>query len=130
MVDYPPSLKASEGSIRSAKSKISDLIEMKIKKGDTVEVITGKDRKKRGVIEKVFPKKSRVMVAGVNLVKKHQKPASNRPGGIIEKSAPIDVSNVMLVCPHCDLRTRVGYLFEDNSKKVRVCKKCQKTIKK
>lgn len=97
---------------------------MRIKKGDNVKIILGKDRSKTGIVEKVFPSKNRVLIAGINIVKKHVKRRSERePGGIIEKATPIDVSNVMLICPKCGLRTRVGY--EGTGKgKVRICKKC------
>jgi len=105
----------------------------RIKKGDTVEVISGDDRKKRGTVHQVFPKKNRVVVSGVNLVKKHQRPRPTggrmqAQAGIIEFEAPIHLSNVMLVCPHCDQRTRVGFQHSDDGKKVRVCKKCGSTI--
>jgi len=99
----------------------------KIKKGDTVEVITGEHIKSRGVVQRVV-KGDRVVVSGVNLVKKHQKP---RPGGrgqvhpgIIEFEAPIHVSNVMLVCPKCNERTRVGFRVGEGGK-TRICIKCQ-----
>ena len=96
---------------------------MKIKKNDKVKVISGKDKGKEGVVLTAFPKKDQVIVEGVNMIKKHQKPSSMQPqGGIIEKEAPVHVSNVMLVDPTSGEATRVGYKVEDG-KKVRVSKK-------
>ena len=101
---------------------------MFVKKNDTVKVITGKDKGKEGVIEKVFPAKDRVIVKGVNIVKKHQKPTNANPnGGIVEVEAPIHVSNVMLIDPFNNEATRVGFKVEDG-KKVRVSKKTGKTL--
>ena len=103
----------------------------RIKKGDTVEVITGDSRGVRGEVMRVVPKDDRVVVAGVNVVKKHQRPMRAGRGevqpGIIEFEMPIDASNVMPVCPVCNQRTRVGYREEDGQK-VRVCKKCDQVI--
>ena len=101
---------------------------MHVKSGDTVMVITGADAGKKGKVQKAFPETGRVIVEGVNIVKKHQKPrGQGMPGGIIEKEAPIDASNVMLVCPKCGKATRVGYKYLDGEakpsrRKVRVCK--------
>ncbi len=102
----------------------------KIKREDFVVVIAGKDRGKRGKVLRVIPKKQRVVVEGVNIVKKHQKPTANSPGGIIEKPAPIHVSNVMLICPKCGTPTRVGFTFLEDGTKVRKCKKCGEVIDK
>jgi len=104
----------------------------KIKKGDTVEVISGDDRGLRGVVQWVLPRADRVIVSGVNTVKKHQRPmragrAQVQPG-VIEFEAPIHLSNVMLVCPRCDQRTRVGLARQEGGRKVRVCKKCGEAI--
>ncbi len=100
----------------------------KIKKGDIVEVITGRDRGTRGEVVRVLPRKGRVVVEGVNRRKRHQKSyqAGNRTiqGGIIEFNAPIHISNVMLVCPKCGQRTRVGLRRDENGKRHRVCRKC------
>lgn len=102
----------------------------KIKRDDFVLVISGKDKGKRGKVLRVIPKESRVVVEGVNIVKKHQKPTPTRPGGIIEMAAPIHISNVMLVCPRCNRPTRVGFTFLEDGRKVRVCKKCKENIDK
>lgn len=104
----------------------------RIKRGDTVEVIAGDDRGVRGTVQHVYPKEQRVVVSGVNIVKKHQRPVragrGQTQGGIIEVEAPIHISNVMLVCPRCNQRTRVGFVFRENSRKVRVCKKCGEAV--
>lgn len=101
---------------------------MHVKTGDKVKVIAGKDKGKEGVITKAFPKKDRVIVEGVNVVKKHTKPSNANPsGGIVEKEAPIHVSNVMLIDPSTNQPTRVGYKIVDG-KKVRVSKKSGETI--
>ncbi|GAB4417670.1 MAG: 50S ribosomal protein L24 [Anaerolineae bacterium] len=100
----------------------------RIKKGDTVEVIAGKDKGVRGEVLRVIPKKNRVVVERVNVVKKHQSPVRAGRGqvqpGIIEFEAPIHLSNVMLVCTQCHERTRVGYRVTEDGMKVRVCRKC------
>ena len=100
------------------------MAKMNVKKGDQVEVLSGKDRGKRGEVVRALPAEGKVVVRGVAVVKKAQRPTqANQQGGIIEKESPIDVSNVALVCPSCDKATRVGHDVEDG-KKVRVCKRC------
>ncbi|RKX50262.1 MAG: 50S ribosomal protein L24 [Thermotogae bacterium] len=102
---------------------------MKIKRGDLVEVISGKDKGKRGKVLKVIPRERKVIVEGVNMVKRHQRPIPQlREGGIIEREAPIYISKVMVVCPNCDRRTRVGFKVLENGDKVRYCKKCGEII--
>ena len=110
---------------------------MRVRKGDLVHILTGKDRGKQGRVIDARPKERRVVVENLNVVKRHTRPRPMRdanrmggtqmiPGGVIEKPAPIDVSNVMLVCPTCGLPTRVGYKFKDvkgESVKVRVCRR-------
>lgn len=102
---------------------------MRIKAGDTVEVIRGEDRDRRGTVRVVDPRKNRIVVEGVNIVIKHQRPIpagrQQTQGGRIELEAPIDISNVMLVCPSCQERTRVGYVRGENGRRQRVCKKCK-----
>ena len=95
-----------------------------VKKGDKVLVITGKDKGKTADVIEVSPKTNKVLVDGVNVVTKHQKPKSQQEkGGIVKKSAPIEASNVMVVCPVCNKATRVAYSVEGD-KKARICKKC------
>ena len=102
---------------------------MHIRSKDTVVVITGKDKGKKGKITAAFPKTGKVVVEGVNMVTKHQKARNAmQPGGIVHKEAPIDASNVMLVCPKCKKGVRVGYSVLENGTKVRVCKKCGASI--
>lgn len=102
---------------------------MHVKKGDKVIVITGKDKGKTGTVIEALPKKDRVVVEGVNMIKKHQKPTQMNPeGGIEEREAAIHVSNVMLLDPKTNKPTRVGYKVEDG-KKVRVAKKSGEIIK-
>ena len=105
---------------------------MQIKKGDIVEVIAGNDRGVRGEVIRVIPRNNRVVVKGVNMVKKHQKPRqggrSQVQGGIIEFEAPIHVSNVMLVDPESDRPTRVGVRVDENGQKVRFAKRSGKVI--
>ena len=99
---------------------------LKIKKGDTVKVIAGKDKDKEGKVIAVDPKNNKVTVEGINVVKKHEKPSvANQNGGIIQKEAPIDVSNVMYV--HKGKATRVGFHIEDG-KKVRYAKSANEAI--
>ncbi|MDP1820315.1 MAG: 50S ribosomal protein L24 [Acidimicrobiales bacterium] len=98
---------------------------MKIKKGDRVRVLTGKDRGKAGEVMRAIPETGKVIVDGVNVVKKHQRATkATMQGGIIDKDMPIPVANVALICPSCGKATRVGYKFGGDGTKVRVCKKC------
>jgi large subunit ribosomal protein L24 len=102
---------------------------MRLHSDDTVLVMKGRDRGKQGRIQQVFPEKDRVLVEGVNLVKRHQKPSGTvRQAGIIQKELPIPVSNVKLVCTHCNRPTRVGYRVLADGTKARICKKCQEVI--
>ncbi|PID86094.1 MAG: 50S ribosomal protein L24 [Chloroflexi bacterium] len=106
---------------------------MRIKVNDEVEVIAGNDKGERGRVLRVLPNKNRVVVNGLNMVKKHQKPQqtsgrSQTQGGIIEFEAPIDVSNVMLVCPHTGELTRVGIRRDEDGRRVRFSKKSGQDI--
>ncbi len=102
-----------------------------VKKGDTVEVIAGRQRGKRGKVLKVAPKHGKVIVEGVNVVKRHSKPTQKLPqGGIVEKEAPIYSSRVMLVCPKCGHAARVAHGYLADGTKVRICKRCGEQIEK
>ena len=97
---------------------------LKIKKGDRVRVLQGKDRGKEGTVMRALPEQNKVIVDGVNVAKKHQKPTkATMQGGIIDKDMPIDVSNVAILCP-TDGPTRVGYRVDDAGNKTRICRKC------
>jgi len=111
--------------------------QLKIRKGDTVQMLAGKDRGKRGRVLDVRPREHKVLVENLNMVKRHQKPRPIRdasrmggtqiaPGGIIDRPSAVSVSNVMLVCPTCKQPTRVGYLFKEGKGgevKIRVCRR-------
>jgi large subunit ribosomal protein L24 len=100
-----------------------------VKKEDTVIVITGKDKGKKGRVIAAFPRENKVLIEGVNMMKKHAKPSQANPqGGIITQEAPIHASNVMLADPKSGKATRVGYKVLDNGKKVRVAKKSGEVI--
>ena len=99
-------------------------MKMKLKKGDEVVVLAGKDIGKRGTISRVISEADRVIVDGVNMVKRHTKPRGQvMQGGIIDKEMPIHVSNVALLCKDCG-KTRIGYRIDDDGKKQRICRKC------
>ena len=106
----------------------STTLTMKIKKGDKVQVLSGKDRGKSGTVEYVRAGDERVFVGGVNLYKRHVKKIRDIEGGIIDIPKSLDISNVALICPNCNKLTRVGYKIAGDIK-VRVCKKCKKEIK-
>lgn len=101
---------------------------MKLKKGDTVLVTTGKDKGRKGKVERVFPKDGSVVVAGVNVFKRHlKKRDEKRPSSIIDITKPIDVAKVAIVCPKCNQSTRVGFVVT-KGEKVRICRKCEQKI--
>ena len=102
---------------------------VRIRKGDEVEVIAGKDRGKRGTVQEVHSEDRRVVVAGVNIAKRHRKPNPQRniKGGIVEQPAPMDVAKVMIVCPHCGKPTRIAHRTEDGDKE-RYCRRCGEAI--
>ncbi|OGO22356.1 MAG: 50S ribosomal protein L24 [Chloroflexi bacterium RBG_16_51_9] len=102
---------------------------MKIRKNDNVLVTAGKDKGKKGKVRFAYPKDDRVLVEGVNFIKKHTRATGQvRQAGIIEREAPIDVSDVMLLCSKCNKPTRVGSRFLGDGKKVRFCHQCNEVI--
>ena len=103
-----------------------------IRKNDNVVVTSGKDRGKRGRVLRVLPDKNRLVIEGVNFVKKHTKPnpSQNVKGGIMEREAPLHASNVQLVCPECGAPTRVGRRLLEDGRKVRICRKCEGVVDK
>lgn len=105
------------------------MAKMKLKKGDAVVVISGKEKGKKGTITRVLPKESRVVVGGLNLVKRHSKPSKNSPqGGMVTKESPLHVSNVALSDPKTGKPTRVGFKHLEDGSKVRVAKKSGEVI--
>jgi len=119
---------------KTREKKPLHLAKMNIKKGDTVLIITGKDKGKEGTVSRALPQIDKVIVEGLNIVKKHVRPqGQTRQGGIIEKAMPIHVSNVMLKCTECGEPTRVGHerrpMGQDQKlRPVRICRKCGKAI--
>ncbi len=102
---------------------------MKIRRNDTVLVVVGKDRGKKGKVRKALPAKGKVTIEGVNMTKRHSKArGAARQAGIIELESPLDVSNVMLICGKCSKPTRVGFRFLEDGKKARVCRSCYEII--
>jgi large subunit ribosomal protein L24 len=101
---------------------------MRLKKGDMVKVISGKEKGKTGKILKALRDKNQIVVEKLNLVKKHQKPDAKGKGGILEKEAPLDICKVMYVCNKCSAGVRVGFKASDDGAKVRVCKKCNEIL--
>lgn len=101
----------------------------KLKRNDQVQVLTGKDRGRRGQVRQVLPKDGRVVVTGINMVKRHRRATGpQNPGGIIDMEAPIAVSNLAVVCRACDQPIRVGFRILEDGRKVRYCKKCNEAI--
>lgn len=109
--------------------KLERSIRLKIRTGDMVEIISGKDKGQRGRVLRAMPRENRVVVDGLNLVWKHQKPRQmNQKGTKIQMPAPLFANKVMLVCPHCDKTTRVARVRGQDGKLYRVCKKCNEII--
>ena len=100
-------------------------MKMKLRKGDTVRVIAGKDLGREGTVMRVLPRDNRVIVDGVNVAKRHQRATrATMQGGIIDKDMPMPVANVALLCPSCGKTTRVGFKIDKDGTKARACKKC------
>ncbi|MGE0544214.1 MAG: 50S ribosomal protein L24 [Dehalococcoidia bacterium] len=101
----------------------------KIKRNDTVQVLSGKDRGKQGQVRRMLPKEERAIVTGVNIVKKHRRPRSaNETGGIIEMEAPLHVSKLMVICPSCGKPSRIGIRTKADGTRFRYCKKCESEL--
>ena len=102
---------------------------MKIRKNDTVLVIAGKDKGKKGKVRFAYPKKERILVEGINFIKKHSRAKGQaKQAGIIDLEAPINVSNVMLFCDKCNRPVRIGHRFLEDGRKVRICRSCREVI--
>lgn len=102
----------------------------RIKKGDTVEVVSGDYRGMKGSVHRVLPDKNQIIISGVNIIKRHTRPTGRvrTQAGIIEREAPLHVSTVALVCPHCNQRTKVNYRVQADGRKARFCKRCGEMI--
>jgi large subunit ribosomal protein L24 len=101
---------------------------LKLKVGDQVLVVRGKDRGRKGKIQKIFPKENRVLIPGINVYKKHLKPrGEGKPGGIVDKVLPLSLANVAYWCPKCNQKTRIGWQLSKGEKN-RICKKCGSMI--
>ena len=103
-----------------------------IRKNDTVLVTTGKDRGKKGRVIRIVAEKNRLIVEGVNLIKRHTRPnpAKNIKGGVVQREAALNASNVQLVCPECGAQTRIGHKVLEDGRKVRICRKCDGVVDK
>jgi len=111
--------------VKRTTRKVQRPLKLRVRRDDIVQVIAGNDRGKQGKVLKVFPKRQRIIVEGINFIKRHTRPSQQNPkGGIVEKEAPIHVSNVMVVCPKCSSVTRVGMQVLDDGSRVRICKHC------
>ncbi len=105
------------------------IVKLHVKKNDMVEIIAGKERGKTGKVLRVLPGKGRVVVENLNVIKRHTRPSQLNPeGGIIEKEAPLSLSNVMLVCGSCNQATRTGVRLLEDGSKTRYCKKCNENV--
>jgi large subunit ribosomal protein L24 len=103
-----------------------------IRRNDSVQIIAGKDRGKTGRVLRVLAEKNRLVVEGINFVKRHTRPNPGKgvKGGILEKEAPLHASNVQLVCPECSAPTRIGHKVLEDGRKVRICRKCEGVVDK
>ncbi|WP_321369790.1 50S ribosomal protein L24 [uncultured Desulfuromusa sp.] len=107
------------------------IVKLHVKKNDMVEIIAGKERGKTGKVLRVLPGKGRVVVEGLNVIKRHTRPNQLNPeGGIVEKEAPLSISNVMLICGSCSQATRTGVRLLEDGSKTRYCKKCNESVDK
>src|SRR2546421_8419278 len=122
----------SKFHIPNCEFQIMSTVATPLRKNDNVLVITGKDRGKKGRVLKVLPDKNRLVVEGVNMIKRHTKPnpGKNIKGGIVEREASMHASNVQLVCPECGAQTRVGHKILGDGRKVRICRKCEGVVDK
>ncbi len=107
-------------------------VDFPIRRNDNVVVTTGKDRGKKGRVLKVQPENHRVVVEGVNFIGRHTRPnpSKNIKGGIVKREAPLDASNVQIICPECSTPTRVGHRILGDGRKVRICRKCEGVVDK
>ncbi len=109
---------------------MSTNVNYRIRSGDEVVVITGRDKGARGNITRILPEKGKVIVAKLNMIKRHTKATQNSSGGIVEREAPLEISNVQFVCPKCDTGVRLGVKTLEDGRKVRTCRKCGEVLDK
>jgi len=109
---------------------MSTNVKYRIRSSDEVVVIAGRDKGARGKVTRVLSEKGKVIVAKVNMVKRHTKPTQNNAGGIVESEAPLQISNVQFVCPKCDTGVRLGVKTLEDGRKVRTCRKCGEVLDK
>lgn len=109
---------------------MSTNVKSRIRSNDEVVVIAGRDKGARGKVTRMLPGKGKVVVSKVNMIKRHTKPSQGNAGGIIEREAPLDISNVQFVCPKCDTGVRLGVKTLDDDRKVRTCRKCGEVLDK
>ena len=125
----PASNRAAKNKPATSRAKAPS---MKVKKGDTVVVLAGKDRGAKGRVIAAYPKLQKVLVEGVGRVKKHTRISTSQrgaqQGGIVTQEAPIHVSNVMVVCPNCDKPSRMGHREDENGRNIRTCKRCGEDV--
>jgi len=105
-------------------------VKYRIRRDDEVVVITGRDKGARGKVIRVLPEKGKVVVSKVNMVKRHTRPTQTSSGGIIEREAPLEISNIQFVCPKCDTGVRLGVKILEDGRKVRTCRKCGEVLDK
>lgn len=109
---------------------MSTNVKYRIRSGDEIVVIAGRDKGARGNVTRILPEKGKIIVAKVNMVKRHTKPTQNSSGGIVEREAPLEISNVQFVCPKCDTGVRLGAKTLEDGRKVRTCRKCGEVLDK
>ena len=109
---------------------MSTNVKYRIRRDDEVVVITGRDKGARGKVIRVLPEKGKVVVSKVNMVKRHTRPTQTSSGGIIEREAPLEISNIQFVCPKCDTGVRLGVKILEDGRKVRTCRKCGEVLDK
>ena len=107
---------------------MSTNVKYRIKGNDEVVVIAGRDKGARGKVTRVMPEKGKVIVSKVNMIKRHTKPTQNSAGGIVEREAPLEISNIQFVCPKCDTGVRLGVKTLEDNRKVRTCRKCGEVL--
>jgi len=107
---------------------MSTNVKYRIRRDDEVIVVTGRDKGARGKVTRVLPEKGKVIVSKINMIKRHTKPSQAGSGGIVEREAPLEISNIQFVCPKCDAGVRLGVKTLEDGRKVRTCRKCGEVL--